>query len=199
MEGLYTLLAMEVEGDRGSEGEEEGGGNQRTLGALVFLTQEAEPNGTTIVDVCNGFNEMSRFAMLWAVRNHWLAGARFVFNCYRHWAQLLLHQPGELPVTILSREGFTQGDLLSMVLYGITLAPLAEELRAADQELLSPFYADNASFDGSARQIAQLLKLLIKSGRTGDTSPSRLSPSLSQTLQSKRRQRSGNLTRRGFV
>ena len=35
---------------------------------------------------------------------------------------------GELPVTILSRQGVTQGDPLSMVLYGITLAPLAEEL-----------------------------------------------------------------------
>ena len=30
-----------------------------------------------------------------------------------------------------------------MVLYGITLIPLAEELRAADPGLLSPFYADD--------------------------------------------------------
>ena len=49
-----------------------------------------------------------------------------------------------------------------MVLYGITLAPLTEELRAADPGLLSPFYVDDASFNGSAQRSAQLLKLLMK-------------------------------------
>ena len=45
-----------------------------------------------------------------------------------------------------------------MVLYGITLVPLAQELRAADSGLLSPFYVDDVAFDGSARRSAQLLK-----------------------------------------
>ena len=36
-----------------------------------------------------------------------------------------------------------------MVLYGITLIPLAEELRAADPGLILPLYADDAAFDGS--------------------------------------------------
>ena len=49
-----------------------------------------------------------------------------------------------------------------MVLYGITLAPLVEELRAADPGILSPFYADDAAFDDSAQRSAQLLKLLMK-------------------------------------
>ena len=51
-----------------------------------------------------------------------------------------------------------------MVLHGITLVPLAKELRAADLGLLSPFYADDADFDSSAQQSAQLLKLLMKRG-----------------------------------
>ena len=51
-----------------------------------------------------------------------------------------------------------------MVLYGITLVPLAEDLRAADQGLLYPFYDDDAAFNGSAQQSAQLLKLLMKRG-----------------------------------
>ena len=71
-----------------------------------------------------------------------------MFNCYKHWAQLLLHHPGELPVTIIRIEGFTQGDPLYMVLYGITLIPLTEELQAANPGLLSPFYAKDASFNG---------------------------------------------------
>ena len=51
-----------------------------------------------------------------------------------------------------------------MVLYGITIVALAEELRAAGPGILSPFYADDAAFDGSARRSAQLLKLLMRRG-----------------------------------
>ena len=51
-----------------------------------------------------------------------------------------------------------------MVLYSITLAPFAEELKAADPGLLSPFYANDAAFDGSERRSAQLLKLSMKRG-----------------------------------
>ena len=89
--------------------------------------------------------------MLWTVRHRWLDGARYVFNCCKHWAQHLLRHPGDLPVTILSREGVTQGDPPSMVLYRITLFPLTEELRAADLGLLFPFYAEDVVFDGSAQ------------------------------------------------
>ena len=163
-EHLEAALGMEVEADGGSKGEEGGDGTQRELGDLDFLTQDAEPSGTMLIDARNGFNELSRLAMLWTVRHHWPVGERFTFNCYKHWAQLLLRQPGEPPVTILSRERVTQGDPLLMVLYGVTLTPLSEELRAADPGLLSPFYADDAAFDGSAQKSAQILKLLMKRG-----------------------------------
>ena len=162
--GLAAALGMEVKVDRESEGEEGGGGPQQALEPLEFLTQEVEPSSTTLFDACNGFNELSRLAMLWTVHHRWPDGARFAFNCYKHWAQLLLHQPGEFPFTIVRREGVTQGDTLTMVLYGITLAPLTEELRAADLGLLSPFYAEDAAFDGLARRSAQLLKQLMRRG-----------------------------------
>ena len=186
-------MEMEVEEEEGSEGEEWGGGTQRALEALEFLTQDAEPGGTTLVDARNGFNELSHLAMLSTVQHRWPAGARFSLNCYKHWAQLLLPQPMEPPVTILSREGVTQGDPLSMVLYGITLAPLAEDLRAVDLGLLSPFYADDTAFDGLARRSAQLLKLLMRRGMDWDIYPIRLSPSLSWTPRAKRQQRGGSL------
>ena len=92
--GIASALEMEVEEDRGRKGEEEGGGTQRALGALELLNQEADPSRTTLVDARNGFNELIRLAMLWTVRHCWLAEVRFAFNCYRHWAQLLLRQPG---------------------------------------------------------------------------------------------------------
>ena len=89
-EGLAAALGMEVEECRRSEGEEGGGGTQRELEALEFLPQEVEPSGTTLVDSRNGFTNLSRLVMLWTVRHLWSAGARFAFNCYKHWAQLLL-------------------------------------------------------------------------------------------------------------
>ena len=51
-----------------------------------------------------------------------------------------------------------------MVLYSITLIPLAEELQAADPVILSPFYEDDAAIDSLARCSAQLLNLLMKRG-----------------------------------
>ena len=73
-----------MEEEEGIEGEEGGGGTQRALEALEFLTQDAEPSGTTLVDAHNGFNELSRLVMLWTVRHRWPDGARFAFNCYKH-------------------------------------------------------------------------------------------------------------------
>ena len=93
-EGLAAALEMEVEVDWGSEGEEGGGGTIIGLVAREFLTQEIDPNVTTLVDSRNGFNKLSRLAMIWTVRHRWPAGARFAFNCYKHWAQLLIRQPG---------------------------------------------------------------------------------------------------------
>ena len=124
-EGLTEALRMEVEEEGASEGEEEGGGTLQALRALEFLTQKAYPSGTPLVDAHNSFKEMIRLAMLWTVRHRLLAGARFALNCYTHWAHLPLRHPGKLTLTIPSREGVTQGDPISMVLYGITLVPLA--------------------------------------------------------------------------
>ena len=75
--------------------------------------------------------------------------------------QLLILHTGESPVTILSRGGLAQEDPLSMVLYGINLYPLAKEIRSADRVLLSPFYEDDAAFNGPERRSVQILKMLM--------------------------------------
>ena len=107
-EKLEASLEMEVEEE--GKREEGGDGTLRALGTLAFLNHEAEPSETTLIDARNGFNELSRLEMLWTVRHRWPEGSRFAFNCYRHWAKLLLRQTGDPLLTILSREGGTQGD-----------------------------------------------------------------------------------------
>ena len=100
--------------------------------------------------------------MMWTVRHSCPAEARFLFNCYKYWTQILLLQPEEPPVTLLIPEGITLGDTLSVVLYWITLVPLAEDLWAAVPGLLSPFYANDTEFDELEIRSAQLLNLLIE-------------------------------------
>ena len=84
-----------------------------------------------LVDAANGFNSLSTMGMLWTVRHRCPKLARFAFNCYRHQARLVCRRPGQDALILQSREGVTQGDPLSMALYGIALLPLAEMLRKA--------------------------------------------------------------------
>ena len=51
-----------------------------------------------------------------------------------------------------------------MVLYEITVAPLAEELIYADTILFSPFYANDEAFDGLARRSTAQLKIPMDQG-----------------------------------
>ena len=89
-EGVEELLQMEGVEDEGIYREEGGVGTQRALEALELLAQDADLSGTTLVDACNWFNKQSRLAMLWTVQHRWTAGARFTFNCYKQWAQLII-------------------------------------------------------------------------------------------------------------
>ena len=93
----------------------------------------------------------------------------------------------------MSREKVTQGGALLVVLYGITLVPLAEELRAADPGVLSSFYADDAAFNSLAQQSAHLLNMLLKRGaeRGYFTKPAKYL-FISDTW-GKRKRRGGNL------
>ncbi|KAI2490762.1 hypothetical protein MHU86_23809 [Fragilaria crotonensis] len=124
----------------------------------------AEASAVLLVDATNGFNELGRKAMLWTVRHRWANGARFSFNCYRHSAQLLLRRRGDDCEIILSREGVTQGDPLSMVLYGLALTPLAATIRAAVPTVVQPWYADDAAMAGPVNGIAAAQRLLLELG-----------------------------------
>ena len=133
-------------------------GNRMEDGARTGVT------GVLLVDARNGFNELGRKAMLWTVRHRWAAGAKFAFNCYRHSAQLIMRR-GDRPChVILSKEGVTQGDPLSMVLYGITLVPLAERLRKAHPTVLQPWYADDMAMAGPVEDIAGAMEHLQRWG-----------------------------------
>ena len=117
-----------------------------------------------MVDAFNGFNELCRKAMLWTVRHRWANGSRLVFNCYRHSAILILRRRNGDAIVLLSREGVTQGDPLSMVVYGLTLVPLAETVRGEVPDLVHAWYADDACLAGKIRSIGPAVDLIMKHG-----------------------------------
>ena len=77
-------------------------------------SDEEEDWGFLLIDARNAFNEENRTAMLWAVRYEWPSGARFTYNCYRHWSTLVVQNTEDGSGHFLhSKEGVTKGDPLA--------------------------------------------------------------------------------------
>ena len=56
---------------------------------------QEEDWGFLLIDARNAFNEENRTAMLWSVWHEWPSGMQFTFNCYRHWATLVVQDTGD--------------------------------------------------------------------------------------------------------
>ena len=87
--------------------------------------KQEEGWGCLLIDMHNAFKEENWTSMLLAVRHEWSSGAHFTFNCYCHWATLVVWDTGDGSGHLLhSKEGVTQGDPLAMISYGIGVLPL---------------------------------------------------------------------------
>jgi len=110
--------------------------------------------------------------MLWTARHCWPKGARFDFNCYRHYAWCIVRgAPGAEPSILLSREGVSQGCPQSGILYGIGILPLAELLcsdenpqQPSNSTVLQLWYADNLSMMGAVKRLVRTFQLLMEKG-----------------------------------
>jgi hypothetical protein len=135
--------------------------------AAKLLWQEhsqEEEWGFLLVDARNAFNEGNRTLMLWTIRHEWASGARFIFNCYRHFAMLVIRTGSELFLSILSKEGVTQGDPLAMVMHGVGLLPLVRILKKAVSDVHQPWYADDAGAGGRFQRIRLYFEKLQEHG-----------------------------------
>ena len=56
---------------------------------------QEEDWGFLLIDARNVFNEENRTDMIWAVRHEWPSDVQFTFNCYRHWATLVVRDTGD--------------------------------------------------------------------------------------------------------
>ncbi len=119
--------------------------------------------GFLLIDARNAFNELNRTLMLWTVRHEWPSGARFTFNCYKHWSILVIRGNNGTAAFLFSKEGVTQGDPISMVVYGLAVLPLIRRLKQEFPEVEQPWYADDAgaagNFDAIRRHFTKLQEI----------------------------------------
>ena len=126
--------------------------------------EDDEEWGFLLVDAKNAFNEGNRIAFLWTIRHLWPSGARFVFNCYKHWSLLIMRgEDGDITM-LHSKEGVTQGDPLAMVVYGVGMLPLTHILRRQTEEMMQLWYADDAAAGGKFDKVLCYFNTLTREG-----------------------------------
>ena len=102
--------------------------------------------------------------MLGAVTFEWPSDTRFSFNCYRHWATLVIRAGDGTGHFLFSKEGMTQGDPLAMVAYGLGILPLICELQQAHPSVTHPWYTDAAGEGGTFEGIHLHLDNMVVRG-----------------------------------
>ena len=102
--------------------------------------------------------------MLWTVRHLWTSGARFFFNCYRHWSLLVLWNLNGTAIIIHSREGMTQGGPLAMIAYGIVILPLIKNPKREMPEVTQLYYAYDSGDLGIFARLETYFDLLTRQG-----------------------------------
>ena len=121
---------------------------------------EAEAaDGLLLVDADNAFNRLKREVALLNIRHLCPPLGVILINCYRSPANLYVS--GGL--VLISQEGVTQGDPLSMVMYGLALLPLIRELSGCNGSTQS-WYADDGQAVGGFAALRQWWDVLVERG-----------------------------------
>jgi hypothetical protein len=102
--------------------------------------------------------------MLWVIQHEWPAGARFMFNSYKHWATLVIQSNHGSGILIYSKEGAMQGCPLAMVGYGIMMLPHICKLKTAYPDVEQLWYVDDAGAGGKFTCIHTIFIKLMEMG-----------------------------------
>ena len=95
-------------------------GSEAAIHAMHAIYMAGETDGVLLIDANNAFNALNRQAALHNIRVQCPIIATYAINTYRLSARLFITGGQE----ILSAEGTTQGDLLAMGLYALSIQPL---------------------------------------------------------------------------
>lgn len=134
-------------------------GIEGAIHAMSDLFNENDHSCILLVDASNAFNAMSRPLALWNARIFWPRCARFLFNTYQGFAKIMFKGSDK---SILSQEGTTQGDPLSMFLYAVGMLPLIRKLKS--QNWRQNWYADDSACFGEIQKVREWFDVLKVEG-----------------------------------
>ena len=125
-------------------------GSETAIHATHTIFESDDTDAVLLLDASNAFNALNRAG---ALRNN-----RILCPIIEIYAIITYRQPARLFVIggkeIVSAEGTTQGDLLAMGLYALSIRPLITSLQAASSANQC-WFADDASGAGSITEIRQ--------------------------------------------
>ena len=134
-------------------------GSEAAIHAVRSIFDANETDVVLLIDVSNAFNALNRAAALHYIRVLSPTLATYVINTYR--------QPSRLFITggeeIISAEGTTQSDPLSITLYAISLQPLITRLHVSSAAKQC-WFADDATGSGSLQDVRKWWDELSESG-----------------------------------
>ncbi len=137
------------------------GGIEGAIHSVNTMFNERSSSGCCVlmVDAKNAFNSVNRVSGLWNARYLWPRCSRYLFNTYRGYSSLWVNGHSD---PLLSREGVTQGDPLSMCLYAVALVPLIRKLKSSNWS--QTWYADDSSCIGDLSEVKKWFELLVREG-----------------------------------
>ena len=115
-------------------------GSETAIHAMSEIFHGEDTDAVLLIDTSNTFNSLNRVTALHTILVTCLIISPYAVNTYRNPARLFVVGGHEL----LSAERTTQGNPLSMALYGISLVPLMSKLNEA-REAVQCWLADDAS------------------------------------------------------
>lgn len=134
-------------------------GAEAAIHAMTELFDEEQCHGILLVDATNAFNALNRQVMLHNIRVLCPSVAAVVINFYRSPTSLFVH--GE---ELLSLEGTTQGDPLSMSIYAISVVPIISSLVVDHPNAQQVWFADDSAAGGALFALFQWWQSLCELG-----------------------------------
>ena len=134
-------------------------GSEAAIHAMRSIFDADETDAVLWIDASNAFNPLNRTAALHNIRALCPTLATYVINTYRQPARLFITGGEEL----ISAEGTTQSDPLSMSLYAISLQPLITRLHVSSAAKQC-WFGDDATGSGPLRDVRKWWDELSESG-----------------------------------
>ena len=130
------------------------GGIEAAIHAMRETYNKPETEAVLLVDAENAFNNLNRKVALQNIRQLCPPFYQYLHNTYQEPAKLVI--PGtDTHEIIYSDEGYTQGDVCVMGLYGLGIKPLISDLDEVitPEECIQAWYADDSSSAGGLNQM----------------------------------------------